>query len=873
MNHSNTHPPRFGSWLFGCLLPLEDSWAVLGDLEEEFYERVQAQGIRAARRWYHWQVFKSIPLFLQQAFYWSILMFKNYLLVAFRTLRKYKGYAALNILGLAIGLSCALLFLLFVAHEWRYDRFHVKADNIYRINTHIEATQNATQNQLAMSSTFVATYLNADFPEVEHVVRLRQWDPKLLHKGQYYDDNNFLFADAEFFEVFSFDLLAGDPQTALQNPYSVVLTASMAHTYFGEARAVGQSIVLNDSLTFTVTGIAADPPSYSHFTFDALLAHRTLETLAPPQTFDWVNFKRNYTYALLQDGANAQAFEEKIAQLPMERFGQTLEKVGLRSTLSIHPLAEVYASTAPVNRLGATGNQDHLFMFGVIAAFMLALAVINFINLSTARSVLRAREVGVRKVVGSSRSTLALQFLGEAMLTTAFAFVTALVLTQVSLPFFTALLDKPLAFDVLPVPTLVLASCVFVGGVGLLAGLYPALVLSRFKPVEVLKGTLKTSWHGIRLRQGLVIFQFAITVVLLVSTFIVWQQLRYMQAQNLGFDDEQVVVLTPPADQLAQHHQHIASTFEALPAVQAATVSDRVPGQGVGGGFIYPNPSNRDDLRGMRILAVDYDYLTTLGIETVAGRSFSESFTTDAQDAALINEAAAKQLGYATPDEAIGHVLIEASDMHALTVIGVLQDYHHVSLKEAISPQLLRIYPYRYEHLSLRLQAQDMRTTLAALETTWATLFPGYPFDYFFLDDAFAKQYASDQNVGQLVSLFAALAILVACFGLFGLAAFATLQRTKEVGIRKVLGASVPNLIALLARDFLSLVVLAIILAIPLALVAMERWLDDFAYRITLDWITFAFAGVLAIGVAFATVSYQAIKAAFMDPVHALRHE
>lgn len=874
MPSSAPHPPRFGAWLFERLLAVEDSWAVLGDLEEEFRERHQHQGARAARRWYRWHVLRSTPLFLYQTLYWGTLMFKNYLRVALRTLRKHTGYTLLNIFGLAIGLTCCLLFLLFAAHEWQHDRFHTHADRIYRVNTDLEMTgDHEGHNHLAMSSPFVADYLQQDYPEVEQVVRLRKWNPEVRHEGQYYDDDAFLFADAPLFDVFSFDLLAGDAQTALSTPYTMVLTASMAEKYFGTPSALGQSLTLNDSLTFTVTGIVADPPDVSHITFDALIAYTSAEAIRPPHTFDWINFQSNYTYFLLREQAEAANLASKLERLPMEQFGDTFEKVGIRSTLALQALPDIYLDATASAEIGATGDQATLSIFGIIAAFMLILAGINFTNLSTARSVLRAREVGVRKVVGSSRATLAFQFLGESLMLAFLAFIAALLLTYTALPFFATVLGKTITLGAIPLPLLVLISVAFVLTVGILAGLYPALVLSRFEPVQVLKGTFKTSWQGIRLRQGLVIFQFAISVILIVGTLIVWQQLRYMQDQNLGFDQEQVLVLRPPTDDLQQRHEVVAQTFRALPAVQAITTSDAVPGQFVGGGFVYTDPGTKDNLLGIAILSVDYDYAEAMGIPVVTGRTFSEAFTTDAQDAVLINEAALSHLGYASAEEALGQVLVEASDMRPVTIVGVLQDYHHVSLKQEIAPLLFRVLPHRYAYLSLRLETTALRQTMSTVQATWETLFPGYPFDYFFVDDAFNQQYRNDQRVGQIVSVFAGLAILVACLGLFGLAAFSTLQRTKEVGIRKVLGASVPSLITLLARDFMVLVTIAFILATPLAFIVMQRWLDDFAYRITLDWPVFALAGVFAVGIALATVSYQAIRAALTDPVNALRHE
>ena len=794
-------------------------------------------------------------------------MFKNHLKIAYRTLRRRPGYTFINVFGLAVGLACCVLIGLFVRDELAYDRFHENADRVYRVATDSKVSGSPTTHYAATGRQ-VGPTLREEYPEVESAARLTGETFKLRRGGQYVYERGF-YAEPAFFDVFTFPLLHGDTRTALTEPYSLVLTERAAQKHFGRADVVGQALTVDDSLTFTVTGVMADVPEHSHLQFDFLASFSTHTERRSGGSWDWTNFWWP-TYVLLREDADAEAFEAKIAGLVTQRFGDEMADVGYEIRLVLEPLARIYLHSGREGALGPTGDVRYVYVFAAIALFILLIACINFVNLATARSVERAKEVGVRKVVGSSQGGLVRQFLSEAVLLTSVALVLAVVIVVLALPLLNSISGKDLTLAVLAEPPVILGGVLLALIVGVLAGLYPAATFARFRPAEVLKGGFGTGRRGVRLRQGLVVVQFALSILLIVGTLVVYRQLDFMQAQRLGFDKEQVLVLNLPSREAAENVETVKGAFTEQAGIGQATAASNMPGSPQGIWTMHPEGFPEGESRAMDVIFTDFNYVETMGLEVVAGRDLSTAFGTDSA-ATLINETGLERIGWMS-EEALGKTIAFGNGQE-LTVVGVVRDYHHTAPKNPVEPILLTpVWPY-YQNVALRLQTSDVRGALAQAEGTWRQLFPDYAFDYFFLDARYNEQYRAERRLGTLFGLFAGLAILIACLGLFGLAAYVTAQRTKEIGVRKVLGASVTSIVALLSKDFLGLVAVAFVIAVPVAWWAMRRWLEGFASRVDLGLGVFLLAGALALVIALATVSYHALRAATADPVKSLRYE
>lgn len=798
-------------------------------------------------------------------------MLKNYIKIALRTLKKHKGYSFINVAGLALGLACFVLILLFVQDERSYDRFHVNADQIYRVVFDGQAP-NSPPDRFAVTSSPVGRTLRDEYPEIKHLVRLEGWNPVIKHQGTYFYDDDFYFAEQSFLNIFTFPLVQGDPETALSEPLSLVMTESMEQKYFGDENGLGKSLTLNDTLTVTVTGVMADIPHNSHFTTDFLVSYETLLTFRP-ENEAWLNMN-GYTYLQLHEDVDAVAFEAKISDLFTRYYSEVLENINLTATLLLQPLKDIYLYSDRGAEIGPTGDITHIYIFSAVALFVLLIACINFMNLATARSMERAREVGVRKVVGSTRPMLIRQFLSESILLCFLALIIAIGLLALALPFFNELTNKEIAFSTLLSPMYSLGLLGITLVVGLLAGSYPAFLLSSFPSAEVLKGQFRTSKRGAWLRQGLVVFQFAISVALIACTTLVFDQLDFMRNQDLGFDKEQVLVIDAqglPGTLMQQQYETAKGEFARLPAIQEVSASTVVPGRSPWLQLFTAEGLQENDSRRAQVVVMDEDYLDTYQIDVIAGRTLSTEFETDEAEAILINASAVEYIGWDTPENALGKTISLGNGDR--TVVGVVEDYHHNSLKETLEPMLLLSIPQTFNYFSLKVDTEHAGEVLASLETKWTQLFPGYTFESFFLNTDFDTQYRTEERLMQIFGTFATLAILIACLGLFGLAAFTAQQRTKEIGVRKVLGASLGGIIFLLSKEFTRLVLIAVVVAAPASYFAMDFWLEAFPYRIDIGVSTFVVAGVLSLLIAWLTVSYQSIKAALVNPVQSLRYE
>jgi putative ABC transport system permease protein len=808
-------------------------------------------------------------------------MFKNYIKTAFRSLYKNKGFTAINILGLALGLSTCLLIVLYVVDELSYDRYNTKADRIYRVNEDLKLGENSVQYAVCMPP--LAKTLIAEYPYVEDAVRLRNAGLYHVKKGSSNIlESKMVHADPSLFNVFTLPMINGDPKTALAEPNSVVITETIAKKYFNSTNVVGKTMLFNDNQSYMITGVIKDVPKNSHFNFDFFLS---MSTLPDSRSNEWLR-SDFATYVLLKNGADHKkleasfpAFLQKFSGSQMQsQLGMSIaafEKSGSFFRMNLTALTDIHLKSHRTGELGANSTSQYVYIFSAIALFILLIACVNFMNLSTARSSNRAREVGVRKVLGSSRKYLIFQFLSESIMVTFFATAIAIIVAIALLPLFNQLAGKEIAITTQSLVWIIPASLIIVVVIGSLAGSYPAFFLSAFQPIDVLKGKLSAGFKGGGLRSLLVVFQFAISVFLIIGTLVIYNQLNFIQTKNLGYNRNQVLVIQN-AFELDNQTKAFKQEVKQLPGVTNATMTGFLPTSGNRSTAIYFKDATLDQKKSIfpQNWEVDADWIPTLDIKMASGRNFSKEMLTDSS-AVIINEAAAKFLGY---KDAVNKSLYKSSggkrgsNIKEYHIIGVVKDFHFNSLHEKIEPVIIRLADNRGA-LSIRVNTANLPSLMAQIKGKWATFSPGVQINYSFMDQDFDASYRAEQRIGTIFIVFTSLAIIIACLGLFGLAAYAAEQRTKEIGIRKVLGANVTVIVSMLSKDFIKLVIIAILIASPLAWYLMHLWLQDFAYRVNIQWWVLAGAACTALLIAFITISFQSIKAALANPVNSLRSE
>ncbi|WP_375436978.1 ABC transporter permease [uncultured Hymenobacter sp.] len=808
-------------------------------------------------------------------------MFKNYLLVAYRNLIRHKGFSFINIAGLALGLTACLLIGLFVADELQYDRFLPDGSRIYRVGT--QMMKGDASERTPMSPPMFAPTLQQELPEVEKAVRVMSMQSKNLFRvgsKSLYEENGFL-ADPELFEVLQLPLRYGSAAQALAKPSSIVLSEEMTERFFGKTNPVGQQIKL-DTTTFQVSGVLQNKELKFHLPFNFLL-HLSPANIGIPekrmQSWGWRQFN---TYAKLRPGTDGRAAGLKFQAYLEEKVKPQLAKDNIEYTSFFQPLHEVYLHSANHKIDWATrGNITYVRALGAIAGFVLLIACFNFVNLATARSMQRAKEVGIRKTIGASQQQLMLQFLGETVLLTFISVVLSALLTALLLPFLNQFTGKSLSFDLLANPGLVAVLLALTLVVGLVAGFYPALVLASFKPVKVLKSAVVTDGLFGRvqwLRHGLIVVQFALSVFLIISAIVVYQQVSYLHNKDLGFNKDQIMFFPMRGDNMTRNYDAFKHELAQASGVTSSTIGYGFPGDMVAGDQIIVPINGEQKKFSVTQLMVDHDYLKTLGLQLVAGRDFSRELKTDPDQAFILNETAVRDLGFATPEKALGQTLHwnvwndqNPDSLKTGKVIGVVKDFHYKSLYDKMEPTVLQIFPNAYWKVAVKLKAQNVGAGVEGVKQVWSKFSPDYPIEFKFMDDNFDQMYRSEDKLNTLLWIFTGIAIFVGCLGLFGLATYAAERRKKEIGIRKVLGADVSTIVGLLSKEFLLLVVVAAIIAFPVAWLAMHRWLQDFAYRIDIPLWAFLAAGLLAAAVAFLTVSYQAVRAATANPINNLR--
>lgn len=801
-------------------------------------------------------------------------MIQNYFTTALRHLTRNKTYSFINIFGLAIGLACFILISTYVLFELSYDQFHEKSERIFRLTS--MGSFGGEVQEFGTTPTAAYPSFKREFPEVQMGVRIynvSSFSPRVVrYKDNLFEEKGFLYADSTFFDLFSFKVLRGNPNTVLDNVNTVVLTESMVKKYFGNEDPINKTITVSGNQDYTITGIVADPPANSQIKFDFIASFHTLENWRE-EIWGSANF---YTYLLLNDPKAAKPLEGKIRAYMDKTMGENMP-VGSFLTYVLQPMKEVHLQARVEGGLEPGSNISYIYIFGIIALLILAIACINYMNLATARAAERAREVGVRKVIGAFKTQLFQQFMGESSVVTFLSLVLGASLAYFLLPAFNQLTDRHMSFVFFEKPAAFLTLLGIGVLVSLLAGSYPALLLSGFQPIRVLKGDFKTSGGGVQLRKALVVFQFAVSIFLIVGTIVVQNQLHFIQNRKLGYNKEQVLTL-PLTRSIAQNINAFKSELKSNPTIQNVTIATETPTFIQGGYSIWGEGKPQDFQLSTGAVAVDKDFVKTLGMELAAGTDFTDAdvaqVSVDSFELKkfhfILNESAAQALGW-KPEEAIG----KRASLNGRNgkIKAVVKDFHFASLHSAISPMVLFLDNQQFNKIMVKLSGDQLAATLNFIKQKWAQLAPERPFDYQFLDQEFDQLYSTEQRTGKLISAFAILAVLIACLGLLGLTAFAAQQRTKEIGVRKVLGASVTDIVALLSKDFLLLVAISMLVAFPVAWWAMNSWLSDFVYRVEVSWWIFALAGIGALLIALLTVSSQAVRAATSNPTQSLRSD
>ncbi len=823
----------------------------------------------------------ALVLLLQSKLLFHKTMLRNYLKTAYRNLVRHKAFSMINIAGLALGLTTCLLIGLFVYDELQYDKFLPEGDRVYRIYNDMSARE--AGSTVAPVPPMFGTTLEQEFPQVEQVARILmlQFDANNLvevgEKRLY--ENGRTFTDPTFFEVFQLPFKYGSPEKALADPSSIVLSDKMAARVFGDKDPVGEKISVN-KIPYIVRGVFYSNDRF-HLPVNFIQPMEAAEIPAERmKKWSWQQF---YTYVKLREGTDPQFVEAQFRDV----VGKQIDPAQNRPydyVPHFQPLHDVYLHSADFKYDQAIrGNITYVKALSIVAVFILLIACFNFVNLATAKSVQRAKEVGVRKAVGASRSQLVVQFIAETLLLTLISVIFAAALTSLLLPSLNAFTGKQMSFNIFTNPLLLLLLLFLTVVVGVLAGFYPALVLSGFQPVKVLKSAVMVDSRVGRiqwLRHGLIVVQFALSIFLIISAFVVFKQVTYLHSKDLGFNREQVMFFQMRGEQMFENYETFKNELKKVPGIKNVSIGYGFPGDATAGDGITTIKDGEQTNHSVTQLMVDYDYVNTLDVKLRAGRAFSKEFRTDADQAFMINETAVRELGFGTPEKALGQPLrwniwndVNPDSIKEGKIIGVVKDFHFKSLYERVEPTVLQIFPGAYWKVAVKMDAADVAGTIAQVKQVWSKFSPDYPIEYVFMDENFAKMYKAEDKLKTLLWIFTGIAIFVACLGLFGLAAYAAERRKKEIGIRKVLGAENATIVALLSKEFLALIIVAALIAFPLAWYAMSIWLQNFAYRIDIPvWVFFA-AGITAALVAFLTVSYQALKAASMNPVANLRFD
>ena len=869
-------PPRFPSLLLRGLSHQYHRANALGDLEELYAQKLEESGARKANRWCWRQALKSVPHLIHSWIYWSMTMFKSYLKMTWRNILRHKGYSLINITGLAVGMACCILIIMYVTEELSFDGFHEKGSRIFRANT-ISSVGSNTRSFAVVPAVFTEGIAES-VPEVEAWTRVAQFgSPQVRHEDNTYELSDQILVDPDFFRIFTYSFIAGDPSTALDSPDALVITEELAVRIFGRRDPIGSTLFPAGEgapqKPLRITGVIDNIPKNSNLQFTSVSPLSTIQyvtgTDQPPPALLDPYYCRLAGYFLFKQEVDAETMSEKIDAVAQAKWGEIYRSMSTTRQFFLLNVRDIHLRSPNQDEPGPAGDINTVYLFAAIALLVLLIACFNFINLSTAKSTNRAREVGIRKVIGSQKGQLIQQFLFESVFLSLIGLAVGLLLVMLALPVFNSLVGKEMEISEILSSSVIVAIIGIVVLTGLVAGSFPAFVLSAFNPVSVLKGKLSSASRNSSLRKILVAFQFSITIFLIVGVLTVIRQLDYIKNKDLGFDKRQLAVIDSPGDNSDTLRERILQN----PNVTAVTFSVNVPGVFIQ--YFPLSPSTADQSQtGERVerLTVGYDFCETYGMEIVQGRDFSRTFATDDEQSVIINEKAANIFGW--KENAIGKILYDASDDNRpYTIVGVVRDFHQATLKQEIGPLVMDVEPALFRYVSVRIRPGYVPETTAFLEGLFREVRPNREFTYYFIDDAFRRMYPEAEQFQKLYTAFGILAVFIACLGLFGLSSFTTTQRTKEIGVRKILGASLGEIVMMLSKEFVVLVLAANILAWPLAFFIMRGWIQRFAYRIPIGWDIYIISGLITIVITLITISYQSIKSALANPADSLRYE
>jgi len=867
-----TRPPKFAESIL-AILSSSRNIGILGDTEEEYRMILSEKGLFRADMWYIWQIFLPLPFLIRSQIYWSLAMLKNYLKIALRNIKRNKVHSVINILGLATGMACFFLIMFFVRWELSYDSFHAKADMLFRVIVKSnDGTFNMGKTTMGVIPAPMAATMAEEFPEVVHVSRVHRARDFIFKYTEKKFVETGLYADSNFLKIFSFPLVEGNTETALREPLTMVLTEELGKRIFGNDDPVGKTLNFpyrERIFDIKVTGILKNIPKNSHLKFDYLISLSSRKVLDGEAGFRdrWNNWNA-FIYVELDPNTVPDEFADKLPVHLAKHSGQQGT-----SSFVLQPIKSIHLKSDAFIEISENYKMSNIYIFSCIAFVILFIACINYINLVTARASRRSKEIGIRKVVGARRMQLVRQLLGESIVLSFTAFFTAIFLLILIFPAFRAFVNKSMEIDIFNDASFLLESIGLVFFVGILVGIFPALFLSSFRPVSALKGLATSSAGKFNIRNVLVIVQFSVSIILIAVTLTIMRQVNYVRSRNMGFDREQVLVIDVRDPKLRDHIPQIKSTVLQSTNVLGASLSTNLPTN------IVPKMrarveegtlSDSNDRFSSYYTVVDQDFLNIHGIELLFGRNFSEKFVRESEESVIINEAVANQLGWKEP---LGKMYRTAVVAKNGRVIGVVKNFNFQSLHHSIQPLILMFDPNLCRYLSLKIDSSDIKSTISFVRETVEAFKPDYPFTYFFLDDSFNEMYQEEQNQGKLFGIFTMLAIFISCLGLFGLASFAVETRTKEVGIRKVLGASISSIMMLISKGLTRCVFFANIFAWPFAYFVAHKWLENFAYRVTLGMWIFFLSGLASLAIALLTICCQTVKAATSDPVASLRYE
>lgn len=867
----------FFPWLIRKTENSQEYNEIIGDINEAYQYEIEAAGIARARLWYITQIILIIPFLIKNRIYWRMTMFKNYLKIAIRNISKYKLFSFINIMGLSIGIAACILISIWVLRETSYDDFHAKAGRIYRIER--ELFRDNQYSRWPITSGLYKEALASDFPEIEKAVRIWGREIQVTDHQDLVHRQGMYAVDGSIFSVFDFHLEDGDERTALTEPFTVVLTRQAALKYFGTADAVGRSLAFewegNKQADFRVTGILEEVPENSHIHFDMLISISSY----PESVFN--SWRSNYlfTYVLVGENTGKGELEHKLKSFVRQRlkphYGDLLVgDVDIHDVLKMHlfPIRDIHLHPSPNWEVEAGGNIALVYIFSSIAFLILLVACINFINLSTARANKRAKEVSLRKTVGANRGQLRGQFIIESLVIVVIATILALFLISLAVPLYNAVFADKLSISLLVNTENILILIAATLAVGLAAGLYPAVQLTRFEPARIIKGGTISPERKSAFRRNMVVVQFVISIILVIGMFTVYKQLKFIHTQSLGFDRENVVLVPVRSSQVAKDFQSFRNELLQNTRILSVAPSSDTPGESFYSNTAFFSRKNPKDHINLIMITCDYDFIQTYRMEMLAGRSFSRDFSTDTPGTLILNEAAVKRIGWSN-QEAVEETLHRGDPKEAARIVGVVKNFNFRSLRREVEPVALLLYPDYIRMISIRIMPGNQEETLIFIKERWHKSFPREQFEYGFLDNQISRLYDNDRKMQHIFIVFSAFSVLVACLGLFGLATYTASVRTKEIGIRKTLGATTANVTLLLSREFIKWVILANIAAWPLAWFIMNKWLENFAYKAAIGWFVFLISGFITLVFAVLTLSYQVVKAAQANPVDSLKYE